>query len=265
MKKKYFYLLIIIIFTIFIYSSYQLINWSLENNNTKNIINNIKDTVNIKEIKDNNVLINVPDNKNDAIYNFQEESFLEVDFQDLLNTNDETVGYIKVNGTIIDYPIVKAIDNNYYLTHTFDKSKSKAGWIFLDYRNNLDVLNYNTIIYGHRRKDNSLFGSLKNVLEENWFSDLNNHIIKISTPKYNYIFLIFSVYHIPEENYYIKTYFKTRDDYNEFISTITKRSIFNFNTYVNVKDKILTLSSCYGDDERVVAHAKLIKQQKREN
>ncbi len=263
MNKKYF--LIVILFIVFIYSSYHLILWGIDNNHTKVINDTIKENIKIKNLSNNNELINAPDNKKDDIYKFQDESFLEVDFNDLININDEVVGYIQVNGTIIDYPIVKTIDNSYYLTHSFDKSKSKAGWIFLDYRNNLDTLNYNTIIYGHRRKDNSMFGSLKNVLEENWFSDLNNHLIKISTPKYNYIFLIFSVYHIPKENYYIKTYFKTRDDYNEFINIITKRSIFNFNTYVNVKDKILTLSSCYGDNERVVAHAKLIKEQKREN
>lgn len=263
MKQKYFYLLLFIFIGIFIYSSFELVNWLIDNNNTKKINNSIKTNVEIKEVDSDIKLINLPDNKKDEIYNFENESFLEVDFENLLKINEDTVGYIKVNGTIIDYPIVKTVDNDFYLNHSFDKSKNKAGWIFLDYRSSLSSLDYNTIIYGHRRKDNSLFGSLKNVLDIDWFNEISNHIIKISTPKYNYIWLIFSVYTVPDETYYIKTYFKTRDDYNEFINTILNRSIYKFNTYVNVKDKILTLSSCYGDNERIVAHAKLIKMQER--
>ena len=83
MNKKYF--LIVILFSIFIYSSYHLILWSIDNNHTKVINDTIKENIKIKNLSNNNELINAPDNKKDDIYKFQDESFLEVDFNDLIN------------------------------------------------------------------------------------------------------------------------------------------------------------------------------------
>ena len=106
-----------------------------------------------------------------------------------------------------------------------------------------------------------MFGSLKYVLESDWLNNLDNHIINFSTEKYNLIWQVFSVYTIAQEKYYIKTYFTNDDKYQEFLNTIKERSIYDFGTEVNTKDKIITLSTCQDElgINRVVLHAKLLK------
>lgn len=140
---------------------------------------------------------------------------------------------------------------------------SIIGWIFLDYRNDLDQLSSNNIIYGHRRYNESMFGTLKNVLTKDWLNKTENHIIKISTLNNNYLFQVFSVYSVPNENYYLQTEFKNDEEFMDFINAIVNRSIYNFNTEVNKNTKILTLSTCHGDNDRLVVHSKLIKATKK--
>lgn len=107
-----------------------------------------------------------------------------------------------------------------------------------------------------------MFGSLKNVFKSNWYQNTKNYIVHISTPTQNTLWQVFSVYHIPTETYYLTSNFGSKESHQKFIDTIIKRSRYNFNTEVNCDDKILTLSTCYNNNEKVVLHAKLIKQQK---
>ena len=105
-----------------------------------------------------------------------------------------------------------------------------------------------------------MFGSLKNVLKDDWYNDKDNHIIKLSTPKYDTVWQIFSIYTIYKESYYINVAFDNLKDYDQFLDTIYKRSLYKFNTTVNNKDHILTLSTCKDSNgNRLVVHAKLIK------
>ena len=171
----------------------------------------------------------------------------------------KTVGWLRVQGTNIDYPIVKTSDNKFYLDHSYDKSYNKAGWVFMDYRNNNIHYDTNTIVYAHGRLDNTMFGSLRNVIKENWYTNSDNHIIKYSDLNSSSLWQVFSVYKIKQTNDYLDINFSTKDDYISFIDLIKGRSVYDFNCDVNVGDKILTLSSCYDDINRVVLHAKLIK------
>ena len=108
-----------------------------------------------------------------------------------------------------------------------------------------------------------MFGSLKNILKSNWYNDTDNHIIKLSTETENTLWQVFSVYHIKTENYYITTNFKNDEEFQKFIDTISSRSKLKFDATVDVNDTILTLSTCYKTDEKVVLHAKLIKKEVR--
>ena len=184
---------------------------------------------------------------------------IDVDITELKEKNSDTVGWINVNNTNINYPFVQTKDNSYYLNHSFDKKYNEAGWVFLDYRNNNDLNNKNTILYAHSRLDKTMFGSLSKVLKSSWYNNKDNHIIRLSTDTENTLWQIFSVYKIPEESYYITTNFNSNKEYTKFLNTIKQRSIHNFNTNLDANDKILTLSTCYSDTERTVVHAKLIK------
>ena len=253
-------LLIILSSTLIIYNGYNIIKWYKDSYNIKKIKENLeKLTIENNEEVLNNTLVNPPQDKNDIYYSYQNTEFLNIDFTNLLEENTDTVGYITVLGTDVNYPIVKAKDNDYYLDHSFDKTSNKAGWIYLDYRNNLDMLSYNTIIYGHKRKDGTMFGTLKNTLEESWLDNTDNHLIKISTPKMEYIFEIISIYTTLKESYYLTSTFSTMKDYQEFLDTILKRSIYDFKTSLDTNDKLLTLSTCYDGGKRMAIHAKLIK------
>ena len=190
------------------------------------------------------------------------EKIAEYDFDKLKEINTDIVGFIEVDNTNISYPVVKSSDNRYYLNHSYKKEKNNIGSIFLDYRNDLDNLSKNNIIYGHGRLDNTMFGSLNNLLNSSNLDSKESYYITLSTPNSIMTFKIFSVYTIPKESYYIKTYFSSNKYFKEFLETIMKRSIYNFNTDVNTNDKILTLSTCKDNfGKRVVVHAKLLKKE----
>jgi len=131
----------------------------------------------------------------------------------------------------------------------------------MDYRNTLNPMSDNVVIYGHGRKNNTVFGSLKKALDANWQSNKDNFIINLSTPLVNYVYQIFSIYTIQSENYYITTDFRTLEEKQIWLDTMVSRNTAaNITASVNVNDKILTLSTCYNDDGiRIVVQAKLIK------
>ncbi len=269
-KKKITKILYSILFfislVILAFSICKILLWKNDNNKIDKIDEEIKKETVIEEKKPDESKtenINPPDEVESDYWKYIKMDLLNVDFTDLLNKNPDTVGWIKVNGTTINYPIVQSNDNSYYLTHAFDKTKNEAGWIFADYRNNMEDFDKNTVIYGHGRLNVTMFGSLKNILESNWYNNKDNHVIKLSTPKENTLWQVFSIYTIPAESYYITTEFYSDETYNEFLTTLKNRSKVDFSADVNINDKILTLSTCKDDSNRVVMHAKLIKKETR--
>lgn len=247
--KSRFTILIIIFSLLFIFSMYKIIIWINANNITKNETELINKDIIINEIKEENKQTN------------NEETLIDVDFNQLKRTNKYVKGWLQVKGTKINYPFVQYTDNKYYLTHSFENKKSEAGWIFMDYRNNSNDLNDNTIIYGHNRLNKSMFGSLKDTLKKNWLNNKENHIIKLSTENENTLWQVFSIYKINTTSDYLKIEFKSDKQKNSFIKMITNRSYYNFKINVNSNDKILTLSTCNGGKQKLVLHAKLIKSQ----
>ncbi len=171
------------------------------------------------------------------------------------------MGWIQVLGTNINYPFVQHNDNEYYLDHSFKREKNGAGWVFLDSRNNIENLDKNTIIYAHGRIDSIMFGTLKNITKSSWYENKDNHIIRMSTEKHNTLWQVFSVYHIKTTSDYIVNNFNNDSSYNNFLKLIKERSIYKFDVDLNSNDNVLTLSTCYSKSERVVMHAKLIKQE----
>lgn len=228
----------LILLVILIYSGTKIFNWSKENIQNSSMAQNI-----------NKAAVTKP--------NTGENNKYTVDFNLLKRQNSDTVAWIKVSGTNIEYPIVKAKDNEYYLTHSFDKSSNSAGWIFADYKNKFDGTDKNIVIYGHNRKDKSMFGSLRNILSSEWQNNSENTEITFVSENENCIYKVFSVYQIEKENYYIKTNFNSSSEFEKFLETIKTRSMKDFGTPVSSADSILTLSTCAAnDDYRTVLHAK---------
>lgn len=265
-KKKKLPLLIFFISLFFvIISSFQIIKWTKDNKSTNKETNKITDNIKVKKtnkdtklIEQNNEIAN-----SNPYWDFIKMKLIDVDLNELKKQNNETVGWIQVKGTNINYPFVQHSDNSYYLSHDFSKNKNNAGWLFLDYRNNINQMNKNTIIYGHGRLDKTMFGSLKNIFKSDWLNDQNNYVIFISTEKENTMWQVFSTYRIKTTSDYLRINFQNDNDYQNFLDMITKRSEHNFNTPINTNDNILTLSTCYNNEKKVVLHAKLIKYQKK--
>jgi len=106
-------------------------------------------------------------------------STIRPQFHELLAVNRQMIGWISVDGTKLNNPILQADNNDFYLNHNFRDQESRAGSVFMDYRNNILNMNQNTILYGHAMKNNTMFGSLKNYLKQD-FAD-NHPIIYLDT------------------------------------------------------------------------------------
>lgn len=134
-------ILYIILLSILIYSGIKIFKWYKDKTNNNKIAEQIKSTVIVEE-------------ENGDEYT--------VDFNKLKEQNNETIAWLKVNNTNVEYPVVKGTNNSFYLNHSFDKSNNSAGWIFADYRNKFDNTDKNIVIYGHNMRDGSMFGSMLN-------------------------------------------------------------------------------------------------------
>ena len=264
-KKIIFYLLGGVSIGILVFLLVIFFTWMEDKKNTKFLSEELRKTVFVKEEKNfisHESFINPPDDKEDIYWKYIATDYLRVDFDTLIEKNKDTVAWIQVAGTSVDYPVVQSSDNQYYLTHSFDLSSSQVGWIYADYHNNFEVFDQNTIIYGYMGLDETMFGSLKKVLEEEWIADEMNHIVKLSTPKENIIWQIFSTYTVQKENYNMVSSFSDEKSYQEFLNMITKKSTFSFPTSVSIDDKVLTLSTNFNYSEKqLIVHAKMIKKE----
>ncbi len=269
--KKIIDIIIVLVIILCVYniinSVYHIFVWKKEGDEINNQVEEIKEIVEVKEVvEDENVeIIEQPEKVEEynPYWAYINMSLISVDFFDLKEVNKDTVGWIQVNGTNINYPFVQTKDNVYYLTHAFNKTKNSAGWVFLDYRNNKNLSDKNSILYAHGRLDKTMFGSLRNALTNGWLKNKNNYVFKVSTPTENTMWQVFSIYHIPVTSDYLQIDFKSDEEFQEFANMLIERSQHDFETSVNAKDRIITLSTCYDDKERVVLHAKLIKKSAR--
>ena len=257
--KNLLLLIILIVFMVsIVISLLNILNWFHDSKETKKQSDDITKNIKVNTIvdDDNTEVIEPVDVK-------EEDPYWDYIKMNLLNINHDTKGFIKVNGTNVNYPLVQSNDNEYYLTHSYDKSYNKAGWVFLDYRNNITTLDRNNILYAHARNDNTMFGSLRSILKTNWQKNTNNHVVWISTENMNTLWQVFSVYKIPTTSDYLKTSFSDNNEFLKFTNMLKERSIYDFNSSVSENDKIITLSTCANKSERIVLHAKLIKLQKK--
>ena len=235
------FIIYLLLFSLLIFSGFKICMWYIDNKNNKKITAQISEAVVIQENK-------------------PEEEKYNIDFEKLKEQNEDVIAWIKVEDTDIEYPIVQTKDNEYYLTHSFDKSQNDAGWIFADYRNKFDGTDKNIVIYGHNRKDGSMFSTLHNFLDEDWLNSDRKVKIIFITEDETEIYEVFSVYEIKKENYYINTTFQNDNQLTKFLNTIQKRSKKEFNVEVSKEDTILTLSTCSDKrGYRVVTHARKVK------
>ncbi|MGE6630508.1 class B sortase [Bacillus sp. NPDC077027] len=163
-------------------------------------------------------------------------------FDELLNVNQDIVGWVDMKDTMIQYPIVQAKDNAYYLTRNYLKEGTRAGSIFMDYRNDALEESPNTVLYGHRMKDGSMFAGLKKYLQKDFFE--SHRTFHYDTLYKSYEAEIFAVYETTVAFDYIQTDFSDLGEYAHYLQDVRKESIYKTDTDVSTDDLILTLSTC---------------------
>ena len=250
---------VIIIFIVLVSFAYVFYDNYISMRKDKELQDKLKKVIDVNK-KDSLEDINkdLPDNK--KIKEDKYAKILNSDLASLLSVNPDVVGWLTVNGTKINYPILQATDNEYYLKHDIYSKKDSNGWIFADYRNNRFDLNDNLILYGHNRYSNGvMFGTLGNVLKSSWYKKSENHTLTYQALYGTYHYKVFSVYTIEKTTDYLLTQFFDDQTRLDFYSMLKARSIYDFGVELKGSDKIITLSTCKDDNDRIVLHAVLVK------
>ncbi|MHC1695295.1 MAG: class B sortase [Eubacteriales bacterium] len=190
-----------------------------------------------------------------------EFSYMKPRIEKLIAANPDVMGWIKVVGTRIDYPLVKGKDNDFYLTHNFKKEYDWVGSIFADFRVDKDLdKNRNTIFYGHNIQDGQMFRELLFFRDNpNMFYDSK---IEIYTVKGIYVYEVFAFYKAKEDYKYIQTDFKDDDEWLAFLNEMQSNSYYtNRNVKLKKEDHIITLSTCtnINDEDRYSVQAVLVE------
>ena len=248
------------------YSGFKIIEWKLDSDKTIEQTETIEEKSEIVEIEETEKVETIGTNEppNTPYWNYIKMKLIDVDFTELKKINSETTGWVQVSGTNINYPFVSTSNNDFYLNHSFDKSYSKAGWVFADFRNHVDGTDRNLILYAHGRYDATMFGTLRNILTSGWLNNSENFTVRTVNASESALWQVFSVYKIPTTNDYIQTAFANDEEFGRFAEILRSRSTYDFKTTVAPTDNILTLSTCFSSTERVVLHAKLIKRMNRD-
>lgn len=174
---------------------------------------------------------------------------IPVDFEFLQGENQDIIGWIQVEGTQIDYPILyDTTYNRYYLNHNFKGTTTGYGSIFVLGENAGDFTDFNTVVYGHNMLDGSMFAQLHKFRKKEFF-DTNGQII-VYTPDRKLTYQVFAAYRRDNLNIILNNDFSTEELQAEYIASIYEQTaVANFNPEYKVtsEDKILTLSTCIGN------------------
>ena len=190
-----------------------------------------------------------------ALTNPDEQEGFRVDFEELMKINPDTVGWIRFypEPSQISYPIVQGEDNERYLHETFSANENTLGAIFLNVDNSADYSDKNTIIYGHRMRDGSMFRHLQDYEDESFWKD--NPYFYIYTPdgkEITYHIYSYAVVNAVSDTYL--TEFGDDESYQEFLDMTMETSEYDTGVEVDAEDTIVTLSTCTSasDENRIV-------------
>lgn len=228
MKKVIKIILLAICLCVFIFSAYNIYKYLLEENANKKLNNELMEKA----------IIETPNDNNDNAQENEDMLPISVDFSVLKQENEDIVGWLYLEDSPINYPVVQSNDNDYYLRRLVNGEYNIAGSLFMDYRNDSNLEDDNTIIYGHNMKNNTMFGSLQEYKSQDYYD--NHKVMYYFTSEKNYIIELFTGYTISVES---DIYDLSVIDSSKLEELISK-SDFESNTKVTEEDKIITLSTC---------------------
>ena len=188
------------------------------------------------------------------------------EYADVFSLNQKLIGWIKIDGTKVDYPVMQTVNNEYYLDHNFDQEEDKNGSIFLDKDCSIWPRSQNLLIYGHNMKSGKMFGTLKSYKDESFYKE--HPVIQFDTlyekGTYEIMFVFSEVVHEEAEvtfKYYQFINANSADEYNSYMNDMSEMSIYDTGVTSEYGDALITLSTCdYTQGaERFVIVAKKVK------
>lgn len=165
-----------------------------------------------------------------------------VDFASLQSINEDVIAWIYIEGTNINYPIVQGDDNRYYTAVMADGCFNRAGSIFMDYRNQSDFSDRNTVIYGHNMNNGSMFNNLKKYTNSTFLKEHTTG--KIMTPNGNFEFEIIGGYVASLADSAWQLEFANDQDFLLWLQNSMARSTIGSTVEISPEDRIITLSTC---------------------
>jgi sortase B len=173
--------------------------------------------------------------------------------------NDDIIGYLYMPGTQIDFPIVQARNNSYYLDHNIHKRYDTHGAPFLDYENDVSGGDRNTIIYGHNTRERKFFHEIRYFNGNRQYFNDNRYIIFDTLYEYG-VWEVFAFYQTHINFYYIQVDFADDAEFYSLAREMVRRSQHSAGITIAPGDRILTLSTCTNvyDDTRYVLNARLV-------
>jgi sortase B len=177
----------------------------------------------------------------------------------LAQINPDVYGWITVEGTNINYPLVQGEDNDHYLNHAYTGDYLPIGSIFVDFRCEESITrNFNTVIYGHNITTGAMFHDVTKFFKDEYF---NGTYIYVYTLDGIYVYEPFSIYKTREDYNYFRTAFSSVEKFVEFAEELRDNSDKAKDVTFGKNDRILTLSTCTNivQSERYALHARLVK------
>lgn len=188
--------------------------------------------------------------------NKETERMLQV--KQLQEQNADIVGWLEIENTNINYPVLQGTDNSYYMTHNYKKEKSKNGSIFLNADYNWNIPSNNLLIYGHNLGNGMMFQELLKYEKESFYQE--HPVIRFTTAEEDAEYEIISafksrVYYKSEKNVFRYYYFinsESEEEYNQFVKNAKNVSLYPIDETANYGDQLITLSTCsyYVEDGR---------------
>ena len=185
------------------------------------------------------------------------EEMAKKNLTSLRQTNEDVVAWIWIPDSRISYPVMQGEDNDFYLNHTWQKKENAVGSIFLEHRNNPDLTDFNTILYGHNMNDGSMFAAIRRYNTQ-WYWERHPYVYLV-TEQGVFRYEVFSAYESSTEGTAYGLSFHQSETKATFLSTAIRLSAADQGIRPELTDRVLTLSTCsgHGYSSRWVVHARL--------
>lgn len=231
-------IILIICIAVFLVSAFKIFSYVQERKAASDAYSDLKQVVQVEDSRKSNT---------EEDKNIDNGDSFSVDFDALSAINDDITGWIRCEGTKIDYPVMHTDNNDYYLSHLYDGKVNSSGAIFMDSRNEDINSDKNVVIYGHSMKNGTMFNSLKKYKDQKYYE--NYPEIMLYTPDGNYVMELVSG--TIEDGYedFLRFDFEDEDDYINYVQSFIDRSSFVSDVTVSSDDRIATLCTCSYEKE----------------